>query len=194
MVQVTQAGGSTNLWNVSSRVGPGSTGDDVKLVQYLLARAPEAANYGGPISGQSGIAVANVDGIWGPQTAAAMSWFEKSWKGRGNLQADSVVDPNPPGSCNFGVNGNFLYKITALQVLYGVAQLKDMGMTADGGTVANTVLAMPTDGQCPQDLAYVLQNAAVSIAQNINYNDPNPGADGGSGGADGGGSGGSDGN
>jgi hypothetical protein len=162
------------LWNIDSRIGMGSTGDDVKLVQYLLARAPEAAQYmPSEISGSSGIAVSDVDGSWGSQTDAAQKWFEQNFKGGMPVLADGVIDVIPESGILFGDNPTYEYKLAALQNLYA---------TAAGGmnNVTATIQNMPNDGQCPSDLAYALQ-AALNGAQ-------------GSGASPGGGSDGSDGN
>jgi len=145
-------------WNVDARVGMGSTGDDVKLVQYLLARAPEAAQYlPDQISGSSGIAVSDVDGDWGPQTDAAQKWFEQNFKGGLPVVADGVIDVIPQSGVFFGDNPTYEYKLSALLNLYAAAA---------GGVnnVTPTIQNMPNDGQCPSDLAYALQ-AALNSSQ-----------------------------
>jgi hypothetical protein len=167
---------SFGLWNVDSRIGMGSTGDDVRLVQYLLARAPGAAQYTpDQISGSSGIAVSDVDGNWGPQTDAAQKWFEQNFKGGLPVVADGVIDVIPQSGFTFGDSPTYEYKIYALQELYA---------TAAGGmnTVTATIQNMPNDGQCPSDLAYALQASLNSSGAS------GGGAAGGSGGSDGGGS------
>jgi hypothetical protein len=161
------------LWNVDSRIGMGSTGDDVMLVQYLLARAPDAAQYTpDQISGSSGIAVSDVDGSWGPQTDAAQKWFEQNFKGGMPVLADGVIDVIPQSGILFGDSPTYEYKLAALQNIYA---------TAAGGmnNVTATIQNMPNDGQCPAALAYALQAALNSS-----------GASGGgaAGGSDGGGS------
>ena len=141
------------LWNVDARVGMGSEGDDVRLVQYLLARAPEAAKLvPDQISGSSGITVADVDGIWGPQTDAAQRWFEQNYKCGAPVVADGVVDMVPESGIIFGGSAPHEYKLYALQDLYSIA--------ANGlGNVTPNIRNMPNDGQCPSELAYALQSA-----------------------------------
>ncbi len=81
----------------------GSTGDDVKLIQYMLARAPEAAQYvPGEISGSSGISVGDVDGEWGAQTDAAQKWLEQNFKGVTRIIADGFIDTIPPPAAVLG--------------------------------------------------------------------------------------------
>jgi len=151
----------------------GSTGDDVKLVQYLLARAPQAAQYlPSEISGSSGIAVSDADGNWGQQTDAAQKWFEQNFKGGMPVLADGVIDLIPESGILFGDNPTYEYKLAALQSLHA---------TAAGGMnhVTATIQDMPNDGQCPCDLVYALQTA-LNNSQSSSSN-----ADGGSGGSDG---------
>ncbi|MGO8798231.1 MAG: peptidoglycan-binding domain-containing protein [Roseiarcus sp.] len=158
------------LWNVDSRIGMGSTGDDVKLVQYLLARAPEAAQYvPDQISGSSGISVSDVDGNWGPQTDAAQKWFEQNYKGGAPVVADGVIDVVPQSGILFGNNPTYEYKLYALQELYAAAAGGQMNVTP-------TIQNMPNDGQCPSDLAYALQ-AALNGAQGSGAS-PDGGSDG----------------
>jgi len=175
-------GASLQLWNVDARVGLNSTGDDVKLVQYLLARASEAAAYvPDKISGSSGIAVSNVDGIWGSQTASAMSWLEQSWKGLHAVVADSCIDQIPSTGLYFGPNDALEYKLAVLQWLY--ARVKAATHIGDQQAYTQYVANMPNDGQCPQDLAYAL-NAANPGAQDTGSSDPSSGsADGSDGGS-----------
>jgi len=143
-------------WNIEARVGMGSTGDDVKLVQYLLARAPDAAQYvPSEISGSPGIAVSDVDGSWGSQTDTAQKWFEQNFKGGMPIVADGVIDSIPPSGILFGDNPTYEYKLAELLHLYAIAA---GGM----GNVTATIQNMPNDGQCPSDLAYVLQAALSS--------------------------------
>jgi hypothetical protein len=145
------------LWNVNSRIGMGSTGDDVMLVQYLLVRAPEAAQYTpDQISGSSGLTLADVDGNWGPKTDAAQKWFEQNSKGGLPVLADGVIDVIPQSGITFGDSPTYEYKLFALQELYA---------TAAGGmsNVTPTIMNMPNDGQCPSELAYALQ-AALSAS------------------------------
>ena len=145
-------------WNVDARVRMGSTGDDVKLIQYLLARAPEAAQYmPSEISGSSGIAVSDVDGSWGAQTDAAQKWFEQNYKGGMPVLADGVIDTIPQSGILFGDNPTYEYKLAALLSLYAIAA---GGMN----NVTPTIMNMPNDEQCPSDLAYVLQ-AALNSSQ-----------------------------
>lgn len=141
------------LWNVSARVGMGSTGDDVRLVQYLLARASEAANATPTqISGSSGLAVADVDGVWGSKTDAAQRWFERNYKGPIPVVADGFIDTIPDSGTIFGNSPTYEYKLSGLQELYATA--------AGGATnVTPTIENMPNDGQCPAELAYALQAA-----------------------------------
>jgi hypothetical protein len=151
------------LWNLSTTAQYGATGDDVRLVQYLLARAPEAAAYEpDKISGQSGITVDDVDGIWGPQTAAAQSWLEQNWAGNLKVAADGRVDPTFVDSIKFGPNDAYEFKIAVLQHLYAVAQLQRRVTSADTEAMATLGENMPNDGQCPPDLAYALQAVLAS--------------------------------
>jgi hypothetical protein len=151
-------------WNVSDRAGPGSSGDDVRLIQYLLARAPEAAAIRPDrISGDSGITVDDVDGMWGPKTTAAVSWLERSYHAKnGSDFADGVIDPMPSHQDHFVVGSTtFQYKIMSLQVLYCIVMLQDRFESASDSEFFGTIMAMPDDGQCPGALAVALRTAAI---------------------------------
>jgi hypothetical protein len=192
MVHLTSVDVGKSIWNIEGQAQMGSQGDDVKLIQYLLARAPEASQYiPDLISGSSGIAVSNVDGVWGSQTDAAQKWLEQNWKGNNTVVADGVIDVIPATGVLFGADPVHEYKLAIVQWLYAVAinQGKNFldGSEYMAGSPATILLNMANDGQCPSDLAYAL-NAAKNNSQSS-------GADGGSGGADGGsdGAGGADG-
>ncbi|MGO9642511.1 MAG: peptidoglycan-binding domain-containing protein [Candidatus Acidiferrales bacterium] len=145
------------LWNVDARIGMGSTGDDVRLIQYVLARAPEAAQYWpDKISGSSGIAVSDVDGIWGPQTDAAQKWLEQNWKGNNPVVADGFIDPLQ-GGITFGTDTTYEYKLSVALFLYAIAANQGTVWVSKGST--ETIMDMPNDGQCPADLGYALQAA-----------------------------------
>jgi hypothetical protein len=161
MVQVMQDPNGMSYWDVSQRVGVGSTGDDVRLVQYLLARAPESEQYRQDISGSSGIAVSDVDGAWGPQTAAAMSWYEQQTATFSGTVADGCVDPAPPNTINFGPNNEYQYKIHSLQWFYIIAQSNGTCNMMDFPSMSNILMGMPNDGQCPPALAAALTNSTM---------------------------------
>jgi hypothetical protein len=151
-------------WNVSARAGLGSSGDDVRLIQYLLARAPEAgAIRPDRISGESGITVDDVDGMWGPKTTAGVSWLEQNYHAKnGNDFADGVIDPMPFHQDHFVVGSTtFQYKIMSLQVLYCIVILQDRFETASDDEFFGTIMAMPDDGQCPVALGIALTTAAT---------------------------------
>jgi hypothetical protein len=195
MVHVTSIDAGKSIWNIEGRAQMGSQGDDVKLIQYLLARASEASNYiPDQISGSSGITVSNVDGIWGSQTDVAQKWLEQNWKGNHTAVADGVIDVIPATGVLFGADSVHEYKFALLQYLYAVA-INQSNNFLDGseymaGSPATIVMNMAGDGQCPSDLSYALQ-AAKNESQT--WGGADGGSDGGSAAA-GGGSGGSDGN
>jgi hypothetical protein len=161
MVNVFKTPGSTSRnWNVDARVGPGSAGDDVRLVQYLLVRAPEAEPYlTTPVNGGPGIGINDVDGIWGPQTSAAMSWLEQTF----NVISDGVVDPCPPGTDFFSSQiNNCFYKIILLQQLYVINQVRGNNSGTSNDTKTTVLMTMQDDGMCPSALVQALNNALAN--------------------------------
>jgi hypothetical protein len=100
------SGNQHPLWNVDARIGLGSTGTDVMLVQYLLGQALPYVDAGRP----------QVDGVWGPITAAAMSALEKTYPN--DLLADGAVDPLPSAMVFDHGSQWYSYKLAALQGIY----------------------------------------------------------------------------
>jgi hypothetical protein len=195
MVHLTSVAEGKSIWNIEARAQMGSQGDDVKLIQYLLARAPEASSYVPDlISGSSGIAVGDVDGTWGTQTDTAQKWLEQNWKGSATAVADGVIDMIPATGVNFGSDPVHEYKLAILQWLYAVA-INQSGHFLDGseymaGQPSTILQNMAGDGQCPSDLSYALQ-AAKSQSQNWGSADGGADGGGGSSGSSGGGADGS---
>ena len=72
----SQAMDELTMWDVSFRVGPGSSGDDVRLVQYLMAKFVQYDPVAPPST--PGLTLADVDGVWGQKTTAAMSCLRKT--------------------------------------------------------------------------------------------------------------------
>jgi hypothetical protein len=161
MVQVMQDPNGMSYWDVSQRIGFGSVGDDVRLVQYLLAVAPASARYRPDINGSSGLTVLDVDGVWGPQTAAAMAWYEQQTVNFGTL-ADSFVDPAPADTINFGPNNQYQFKIHSLQWFYVIAISDGAQDMTDFGGMSEVLMAMPNDGLCPSPLGFALTNALTA--------------------------------
>jgi hypothetical protein len=152
------------FFNTDARIGMGSTGDDVRLVQYLLARAPDAAPFvPGFMSGSPRITVGDVDGVWGTQTDAAEKWLEQNCVGLEQLIADGFIDTVAPGGIGLGETAAgqlFQYKLDALMFFYAVAMCQ--GLNMHDQTMYGVVMDMPADPQCPGDLAYALQAALNS--------------------------------
>jgi hypothetical protein len=114
-------------------------------VQYLLAR-----------TGFCGINVGDVDGVWGSQTAAAMSKLEQH-PGTNNVLADAAIDPIPPAGTNSCVHAgvSYLYKLSALYDIYVLRESPETD-THDPNAYSAALLSMPFDGQCPPALAAAL--------------------------------------
>lgn len=142
MVSSINSAEGYQIWNVDKRIPTfATTGDDVRLVQYLLARTEEC-----------GITVSQVDGLWGPISAQALTTFEQIF-GTAVL-ADGAVDPITP-SDRFVKNGQvFTYKLSLLHDKYVVKQYAPALLIP--ALYSATVLNMPNDGQCPPALAAAL--------------------------------------
>jgi hypothetical protein len=143
------SGDGAQFWDVDGHVAFGSRGDDVRFVQYLMVR-----------TGLLGLSLADVDGVWGARTAAAMSRFEQML-GTNNVLADGAIDPIPPGSTNNAfVRGgiSFTYKLSPLYDLY-VQRESPRTDTHDPNASSAVLLSMPFDGQCPPALAAALVRA-----------------------------------
>jgi len=144
------------LWDVSFRVGPGSQGDDVRLVQYLMARFVQYDPVKPPST--PGLTLADVDGVWGPRTTAAMQWLEKN----GGVVADGVVDPCPLDTLDVGgPYSSTMYKIAMLQWYYIPEVAKRI--VFDGPGKSAILMDMANDGQCPADLAWALESAKATL-------------------------------
>jgi type VI secretion system secreted protein Hcp len=140
-------GGGGPIWNVEEKIGTGSTGDDVMLVQYLVARY-------GMWEGKPGyISVHDVDGIWGPKTAASFLLYEQSAT---SVVTNGFVYPVRPHTdfLHAGAHG-FLHHIVSLQEYYcAIISGKPVG-----GVDSHIVMEMAHDGMCPSKLAYALSAA-----------------------------------
>jgi len=110
------------LYGVDQAVGVHGANrpDDVMLVQFFL-RALSRVN--DVVTRESyfptGQALIDVDGIYGPQTAAYIRHFEAvlSRAAPGALWRDGVIDPRPQGR-NFGPLHGRVYAIIRLNTLY----------------------------------------------------------------------------
>lgn len=97
--------------------------DDVMLVQFFLRALARADD---PISKESyrpkGQTPIDVDGIYGPQTAAYIKHFEDVLSRASDvgmkLWQDGVIDPKPPGQ-NMGPLHGRVYAIIRLNASYG---------------------------------------------------------------------------
>jgi peptidoglycan hydrolase-like protein with peptidoglycan-binding domain len=156
---VTLRSGERIFYNIRRHLCLNSSGSDVAMVQYLLARSPESLAFpfaNGPLlsNGDCPIGVGDVDGSWGPNTDAAMSWFEQSC----TLQPvfhDGAVDPL--GSVAFGdevnfVNGSTTYefKLALLQQMY--ISVICQNPFPDPPLHNRAIRNMAKDGQCPSIL------------------------------------------
>jgi len=142
----TPTGSEFKVWDIDKRVGSGSSGDDVRLVQYLMARTTFC-----------GITVPQVDGIWGPITGAAMTALEANVS---EVLADGVVDQMPFRITFEHLGQAYIYKLAILQFLYSKA-VAPQNDDQDPKLSEATLMAMPDDGVCPNDLALALRNAAA---------------------------------
>ena len=135
------------IWDVEKRIGSGSKGDDVRLVQYLVAR------YGMWTGSPDYITIDDVDGTWGPKTSASFLGYEQSAM---DVRTNGFVYPAPFDVDIFhtGVHG-FIYHIISLQEYYCAAILQKPVGVID----FDVVMAMPYDGMCPPDLAFALTAA-----------------------------------
>jgi hypothetical protein len=149
------------LWDVSFRIGPGSVGDDVRLVQYLMARFVQYDPVAPPAT--PGLTLSDVDGQWGSRTTAAMRWIEQN----GGVVADGVVDPCPADTLDVGgPYSQYRYKIALLQWYYiGEIAQKSPGTPYpfDGPAKSAILMDMANDGQCPADLAWALESAKAEL-------------------------------
>jgi peptidoglycan hydrolase-like protein with peptidoglycan-binding domain len=148
------------FYNILRHLCLGSSGADVALVQYLLARAPESMAYpfanGGTLSnGDCPIGVGDVDGNWGPNTDSAMSWFEQACILQ-SVYHDGAVDPLgsvPNGDQTFFVNGSTTYefKLAVLEQMY--VSVICMNALPAPQLQNRAIRNMANDGQCPSILA-----------------------------------------
>ena len=169
-------GASGYIWDVEKRIGSGSKGDDVRLVQYLVAR------YGMWTGAPGYISVDEVDGDWGPKTSASFLLYEQTAM---SVRTNGFVYPAPLDVDIFhtGVHG-FIYHIISLQEYNCAAILRK----PVGAIDYDTVMAMPDDGLCPADLGFALTAAQAKVGYS---HSAHAGADGaGAGGGGGGGGGG----
>jgi hypothetical protein len=150
-IEILQLGGGpsdeeTNfIWNVEQRVGPGSSGDDVRLVQYLLAM------WGADYSIPGVIVLDDVSGSWDSKTSASMALFEKNLTSA--ALADGVVDPMPPDTVGFSAaRSSYLYKIYSLQWAYSQKRGRHDLLEVE----SEVVMDIPNDVTCPTDLSYAL--------------------------------------
>ncbi len=133
------------IWNVEERIGLGSTGDDVRLVQYLVARY-------GMWEGTPGyLTVEDVDGVWDAKTAASFLLYEQTAT---SVVTNGFVYPVKPHTdfLHVGVHG-FLHHIVSLQEYYcAIISEKPVG-----GVDSHIVMAIADDGMCPSELAFALR-------------------------------------
>jgi hypothetical protein len=147
-------------FNVKRHLCFGCSGVDVALVQYLMARAPDAISSLTPdvaqlSNGNCPIKVADVDGVWGPNTDAAMAWLEQALIYPPAF-ADGAVDPigSVPNSdaASFSHGDNYyVYKLVALQRIYTMTRIVRYDAGADSRNYGIGTLAW--DGLCPSILA-----------------------------------------
>lgn len=137
-------------WNVDNPVYPGNTGDDVRLIQYLLNHFEQSA-------GSSQLLA--VDGIWGPLTSASMTRFENNIDGSGLSVHDGFISPLPQGTVTIDWTQRTIYKLAHLHWIYVSVQ---SGMAPDAVSLEQTndaVLEMPENPDCQSDLAAALRRA-----------------------------------
>lgn len=82
------------FYNVSAAVGPGASNatDDVMLVQFFLREIAKDQSVGPQGRPPTPL---TVDGVYGPNTAAWIAWFQNSMNAKfaGSTYADGRVDP-----------------------------------------------------------------------------------------------------
>jgi peptidoglycan hydrolase-like protein with peptidoglycan-binding domain len=172
---MTDPGNGRIYYNVGRHLCLGTMGADVAMVQYLLARAPESIPYpfanGATLSnGDCPIGVGDVDGNWGPNTDAAMSWFEQA-SVLTPVYPDGAVDPM--GSVPYGDQMNFINGGTAYE--YKLALLQQMYVSVicrnafpDPQTQNRAIRSMANDGECPSILSSdPLLTTEASIANQV---------------------------
>ena len=113
------------FYGIDMAVGSGRPNrrDDVLLVQFFLktlSRAPDSITKESYVP--AGQAPLQIDGIYGPRTAAYISQFaavlSRASKGEAmQLWQDGVIDPKPPG-LNFGPIHGRAYAIVRLNTSY----------------------------------------------------------------------------
>jgi hypothetical protein len=137
-------------WNVDNPVYPGNTGDDVRLIQYLL-------NYFEQSTGASQLLV--VDGIWGPLTSASMTRFENNIDGSGLSVHDGFISPLPQGTVTIDWTQRTIYKLAHLHWIYVSVRV---GQSPDAASLEQNnemVTEMPENPDCQADLAAALRRA-----------------------------------
>ncbi len=144
---------TTKLWNVEIPLGPGGSGMDVKLLQYLLYTYSYLKDDGA-------YELYEVDGIWGSRTSAALAVLENDRDSA--AVADGYVTPLPPlviadGGHGIGPGGYYAPKLMMLQYYYTQVRTGAEINYIGSPLLGPTVLAMPDDGVCPGDLASALR-------------------------------------
>jgi hypothetical protein len=148
-------------FNVKRHLCFGCRGVDVALVQYLLARAPDAISSLTPdvaqlSNGDCPIKVADVDGDWGSNTDRAMAWFEQALI-YPSVLADGAVDPIGSAPISDGdafLRGDYalyVYKLIVLQRIYTMTNITRYDAGVD--TRNDGIGTLAWDGQCPSFLA-----------------------------------------
>ena len=138
-------------WNIDRALFPGDAGTDVMLVQYLLNYCELRAL---PVNDTHLIAV---DGIWGPQTTAAIERLESlpdPW-----VVGDGFVSPIPPDRTSVHPPFGRHYKLVAMHWLftYQRSGLSSRDLSAEDCN--ELVLEIPENFDCPAELGFALRAA-----------------------------------
>lgn len=138
-------GDTAPYWNIDWTLGPGSHGDDVKLVQYLLCLYGFTNSIQYPLS--------EIDGVWGEKTSAVVTAMENS--GERSVVRDGFITPLPePFTHNTLSNKAFKLSILLENYCRRTTGFSENELGPE--RLTQTMLAMPYDGQCPPDLAAAL--------------------------------------
>jgi hypothetical protein len=138
-------------WNIQNTLGPGDSGNDVRLVQYLL-------NY----SELGSLAVGDthlieVDGIWGRETSNAVSRLESD-PNYASI-ADGKISPIPQSTFKVGSHFSTIYKLVILHWRYAYTRTGLSSSTIGMEEMNNVVLGMPENFDCPPELSFALRAA-----------------------------------
>lgn len=150
----TYDGGTLRMWDIKKKVGKFSPNVrmDVKFCQFMFYKVSKR------------LLLSDVDGIWGPKSAAALAGWEKGAK---LLVRDEIIDVIPPGGNGVGTISKKVYKLVTLQCYYicDTLGISDLGVAFSSASAVQTaLLAMPEDcDDMPADLRHDMVAARDGI-------------------------------